>query len=115
MNFIHLLVFLVIILQFSFKEEQVHNHPAYVYYFRHPLPGDDAGAFHSAELWYMFGTLDRCWRPMTEVDRTLSDRMLRYWTNFMKSGNPNIGDEKEVHETTWNLCRGNDPFVKIFA
>lgn len=63
--------------------------PAFVYYFTRPLPGDDAGAFHSAELWYMFGTLDRCWRPITEHDRELSRQMLDYWTNFMKSGDPN--------------------------
>ena len=29
---------------------------------------DMAGAFHSSELWYMFGTLDRCWRPMEDAD-----------------------------------------------
>ena len=63
--------------------------PAWVYYFTRQLPGDDAGAFHSSELWYMFGTLDRCWRPSTEGDYQLSDRMMDYWTNFMKSGDPN--------------------------
>ncbi len=65
------------------------NAPAWVYYFTRQLPGDDAGAFHSCELWYMFGTLDRCWRPSTEEDYQLSERMLDYWTNFMKTGDPN--------------------------
>ena len=63
--------------------------PVWVYYFTRQLPGDDAGAFHSSELWYMFGTLNRCWRPSTEGDYQLSDRMMDYWTNFMKSGDPN--------------------------
>lgn len=63
--------------------------PAYRYYFTRRLPGDDAGAFHSSELWYTFGTLDRSWRPMTEADHRLSDTMLDYWTNFMKTGDPN--------------------------
>ena len=63
--------------------------PAYLYYFTRQLPGDDAGAFHSSELWYMFGTMDRCWRPFTEEDLNLSAGMVRYWTNFMKSGDPN--------------------------
>lgn len=63
--------------------------PAWVYYFTRQLPGDDAGAFHSSELWYMFGTLNRCWRPSTEGDYQLSDRMMDYWTNFMKTGDPN--------------------------
>lgn len=64
--------------------------PAYIYEFYHRLPGDKAGAFHSSELWYMFGTLDRCWRPMEDADRELSERMVTYWTNFMKTGDPNL-------------------------
>lgn len=63
--------------------------PSYIYYFKRRLPGDEAGAFHSAELWYMFGTLSRCWRPFTEGDYELSERMLDYWCNFMRTGNPN--------------------------
>ncbi len=64
---------------------------SYRYYFTRRLPGNDAGAFHSAELWYTFGTLARCWRPFTEADKALSERMLDYWTNFMKTGDPNGG------------------------
>lgn len=63
--------------------------PSWVYYFTRQLPGDDAGAFHSSELWYMFGTLDRCWRPSTGGDYKLSADMVDYWTNFMKTGDPN--------------------------
>lgn len=61
----------------------------YVYNFSRRLPGDDAGAFHSAELWYMFGTYGQCWRPMTWEDVYLSDRMVTYWTEFIRKGNPN--------------------------
>ena len=53
------------------------------------LPGDDRGAWHSSDLWYWFGTLDNCWRPMEEKDYSLSDEMTDYLTNFVKSGNPN--------------------------
>lgn len=63
--------------------------PAYLYYFTRQLPGDDAGAFHSSELWYMFGTLNRCWRPFSGADQALSEQMVSYWTNFMKTGDPN--------------------------
>ena len=28
--------------------------PAYAYLFARPLPGDDNGAWHSADLWYVF-------------------------------------------------------------
>lgn len=72
--------------------------PSYVYYFNHRLPGDNSGAFHSSELWYMFGTLGRCWRPFTVDDKMLSDKMLDYWCNFIKTGNPN-GDGLEEWKT----------------
>ncbi len=65
------------------------NEDVYCYYFTRELPGDDAGAFHSAELWYTFNTLAKCWRPFNEADYLLSEEMVNYWTNFMKSGNPN--------------------------
>lgn len=68
--------------------------PPYLYYFKRRLPGDDYGAFHSSELWYMFGTLNRCWRPFTPEDESLSRRMLDYWCNFIRTGNPN-GDGLE--------------------
>ena len=80
----------------------------YRYYFTRKLPGDDAGAFHSAELWYMFGTLDRCWRPFTEADRALSDRMLDYWTNFMKTGDPNAEGLP-----VWRPCLSEDDVMVL--
>jgi para-nitrobenzyl esterase len=47
-------------------------------------------AFHSDDIEYVFGTLDTrpgaVWRP---EDRTLSDQMMSYWTNFAKTGDPN--------------------------
>ena len=61
----------------------------YLYYFDRQMPGDNAGAFHSAELWYVFGTLDRCWRPLTRADQELAKMIGGYWANFAKTGNPN--------------------------
>ncbi|MFP5164776.1 carboxylesterase family protein [Staphylococcus equorum] len=66
------------------------NNQTYLYYFDHDLPGNQDGAFHSSELWYTFGTLNRCWRPMTKDDVQLSEKMLDFWTNFIKTGNPNV-------------------------
>ena len=75
--------------KWSLLLKELGRKPAYVYYFTHELQGDDAGAFHSAELWYMFGTLNRNWRPKEAHDYELSQEMIEAWTNFMKSGNPN--------------------------
>lgn len=91
---------------FSRKLEELGRSPAYVYHFTRDLPGDRLGAWHSSELWYMMGTLDRCWRPWTEEDRALSARMLDYWTSFMKTGDPN-GNGHPV----WEPCGGDSPFV----
>ncbi len=63
--------------------------PSYAWFFDRQLPGDKNGAWHSSDLWYWFGTLDNCWRPMTEQDRDLSQQMTRYLTNFCKAGDPN--------------------------
>ena len=61
---------------------------SYVYHFRRDLPGDDSGAFHSSELWYVFGTLGRSWRPMEQHDFELSEKMIDAWASFMRTGNP---------------------------
>ena len=71
--------------------------PAYCYLFTHFMPGIDDpestcyGAFHTAECWYIFKTLDRCWRQplFTDADYKLADMMCDYWTNFAKTGDPN--------------------------
>ena len=93
-------------LAFSHKLEELGRTPAYMYYFTRDLPGDGQGAWHSSELFYTFGTLDRCWRPWTDGDRALSERMLDYWTNFMKGGDPN-GEGLP----TWQPCDKADSFV----
>ena len=76
---------------------ETQNQDSYCYMFNHQLPGDDKGAWHSSDLWYWFGTLDHCWRPLTNVDYELSDKMTSYLANFVKTGNPN-GDELPI----WN-------------
>jgi len=63
--------------------------PSYAWFFDRMLPGDDNGAWHSSDLWYWFGTLPNCWRPMEAKDYELSDRMVSYLCNFVRSGDPN--------------------------
>jgi para-nitrobenzyl esterase len=47
------------------------------------------GAVHSWELQYVFGNLSP--QAADPMDRTLSDQVQEYWTNFAKTGNPNGG------------------------
>ncbi len=68
------------------------NHKTYIYYFDRRPPGHDSdhyGAYHSAELVYVFNNLDSVRRPWTETDRKLADTMSSYWANFAKTGDPN--------------------------
>ena len=62
---------------------------SYAWCFARQLPGDDKGAWHSADLWYWFGTLTNSWRPFNDGDRALSGAMVSYLTHFAASGNPN--------------------------
>lgn len=66
---------------------------SYTWYFERKLPGDENGAWHSSDLWYWFGTLPNCWRPMEQRDYELSDQMVNYLCSFVRTGNPNDGHE----------------------
>jgi len=66
--------------------------PAYAYLFSRQLPGDDNGAWHSSDLWYVFHSFRHSWRPFTAGDEALSLKMVDYWTNFAKFGDPNGKD-----------------------
>ncbi len=63
--------------------------PSYAWFFDRKLPGDEHGAWHSSDLWYWFGTLENCWRPMAQKDYELSSQMTDYLCNFAKTGCPN--------------------------
>jgi para-nitrobenzyl esterase len=68
------------------------GHPAWVYRFNRAAPGSDpvkVGAFHGAELVYVFGTQNTVDRPWEDIDRKLSDEMSSYWVRFAATGNPN--------------------------
>ena len=73
----------------------------YNYAFGPEIPGDDAGVFHSADLWFEFETLAKCWRPFTGKHYDLARHMCNYWTNFARSGNPNGNDADGTPMPTW--------------
>lgn len=67
--------------------------PTYRYHFEEAppaSPGSEAhGAYHSADIEYVFGNLDWKKLPFTAADYRVSDQMQSYWTNFAKTGDPN--------------------------
>lgn len=48
------------------------------------------GAYHGAELPYMFNQHDD-WLPTREVDRRLTREMVAHWSAFVRRGDPNSG------------------------
>ena len=61
--------------------------PVYTYWFTKDNGG--MGSYHAGELPYFFGCLERHPRLYTEADRRLSDVMVQYYVNFIKTGDPN--------------------------
>jgi para-nitrobenzyl esterase len=90
-----------------------HGHPVWVYSFSRAAPGSDpvkVGAFHCAELAYVFGTQNTVDRPWETFDRQLSDVMSSYWVRFAATGNPNGPDLPE-----WPTYDGQSGQVKEFG
>jgi len=81
-------------------QAQTSQSPVYLYYFNHipPRPADSPwknaiGTVHSEEMVYVFQHMNQSPNlPWTAVDRSLSDDVATYWTNFAKYGNPNGTD-----------------------
>ena len=67
--------------------------PLYLYLYDHIEPGAESarwGAFHSAEIPYVFGTLEAApQRPYSTADHEVARRMTSFCVNFVKTGNPN--------------------------
>lgn len=82
----------------------------YVSLFSRQLPGDDNGAWHTADLWYVFCTLDRSWRPFTTWDYELADSLCSYIANFVKTGDPNGEGLPQ-----WEPCIPGKPMTMCFA
>jgi para-nitrobenzyl esterase len=66
------------------------HHRAYRYYFsRVPQGrGERLGAFHGAEMAYVFGNFPFRLNYQ-DLDRQLAETMETYWTNFARTGDPN--------------------------
>ncbi len=89
--------------------------PAYVYHFEKPTPVHDGklGVPHTLEVSYVFDNLDG---PTDDIvtgkgkDRyPMADKMSRAWTNFAKTGNPNVAGLPR-----WRPYAASDRAVMIF-
>jgi len=84
--------------------------PLYLYLFSHTEPGPQSalyGAFHSAELAYVFDTLDKApERGFTAQDRDLARIVSSYWLSFVRDGKLSAKDEP-----AWPQARGDAPKI----
>ncbi|NNE58824.1 MAG: carboxylesterase family protein [Hellea sp.] len=78
--------------------------PAYSYVFTRVPPNEKQtiGAYHVAEVPFVFGTAEKAF-GWSDEDEALAELMQSYWTNFAKTGDPN-GEGLP----TWELYRGGN-------
>ncbi len=84
------------------NQERLGRRPSWLYHVTHVPPGA-ATAHHSVEHHYVFETLDGSARPYTAADHDLALDLAGYWTNFVKTGDPN--GLKHPHGSTEELPR----------
>ena len=69
----------------------------------------EMGAYHGAELPYIFNTYDY-WLPTSETDHKTTKAIQDFWFNFTKRGNPNSVDDtwknfNQAYLTFYRLIR----------
>ncbi|MBO4638757.1 MAG: carboxylesterase family protein [Treponema sp.] len=85
------------------------------YEFDVPIPGwDNAGTFHSCDLWFWFETLAKCWRPFKGMQYDVSRKMCNYLCNFVKTGNPNGKDCDDSPLPEWKPYTTGDKNKMLF-
>ena len=76
--------------RFLAKANVAAGEPTWLYQFSRTPPGKSQtlGAHHGAEIPFVFASHNG-FLPTTSDDDTLTERMVSYWTNFAKTGDPN--------------------------
>ncbi len=74
----------------NFREQLAPRQPIWGYEFTHVLASHPSGgAFHGAELRFVFGNLDAVPGGVSQAERDLAQKMQGYWVNFARAGDPN--------------------------
>ncbi len=89
---------------------------SYYYRFDADIPGwDNAGTFHSCDLWFFFETLAKCWRPFDGHHYDLARQISSYFVNFIKTGDPNGSDSNGNELPQWNPYTEADRYEMSFT
>jgi len=103
---------LVALQQLAAERNQTANTDIYLYIMSRGIPWPEHpefGAFHTAEVPYVFDNLHLLERPWTQEDRVLADTMSSFWVEFADSGNPN-----ESGLPTWPAFDQSEPAIMQF-
>ncbi|XP_051153447.1 acetylcholinesterase-like [Leptopilina boulardi] len=77
----------------------------YMYYYKHRSKNNPwprwTGVMHADEINYIFGEPLDPSKEYTQEEKRLSQRMMKYWANFAKTGNPNEGDSASWTDVFW--------------
>ncbi|XP_076669783.1 acetylcholinesterase isoform X1 [Andrena cerasifolii] len=91
--------------EFAGRYADTGNNTVYMYYYKHRSANNPwprwTGVMHADEISYIFGEPLDPSRGYTEEEVNLSKRMMRYWANFAKSGDPNVGDPGAREPPYW--------------
>ncbi len=80
---------------------------AWLYYFSRVQPGGTVGAYHGAEIPYVFSTPD-AWMPWDASDAALAETVGGYWVQFAATGDPN-GDGRPA----WPAYSEADEYLEL--
>ncbi len=87
----------------------------YLYEFDGDIPGDDhIGSYHGSEMWFAYDALARSDRPFTGKHYDLARSISSYWTNFVKTGNPNGNDIFGYKLPEWQKFTPDNQFLMLF-
>ncbi len=101
-----------------FLRNQESGNPQKNFYYRFDadIPGwDNAGNFHSVDLWFFFETLAKSWRPFTGKHYDLARLMCNYWVNFIKNGDPNGKDADGTDMPKWLPYTKETPYDMLLS
>jgi len=79
--------------------------PSWTYFFSRVPPSkkQTLGAFHAAEIPFVFGSHEPV-LGLTDEDKALTDRMIGYWASFAENGDPNapgLPEWPQHQDTNW--------------
>ena len=102
--------------EFIINSESEKPRNNYYYCFDPDIPGwDNPGTFHSVDLWFFFETLAKCWRPFAGRHYDLARQMCNYYSNFIKTGDPNGNDADGTPMPVWEPYTASNHAEMIFT